>query len=587
MIEINEYNVLLLNPIVLNEGRSKSDAFQLGLTYLATHLKQNDIQVNIIAGENLKRETRDFLSDKILNSKYLIGFYVTADNYNEVELVSLEMKKLYKDQCKIIVGGPESSVSYSKILKSNNAIDFACIGAGEETILALHHCLSANLPLDNIPNLAYLGEGAIKTTNLTRPPKNLDSYSIPDRSLYDSRYIDPFLISSSRGCASKCTFCYEGRISNISHHSVERIVDEMKYLHETFNTRYFVISDDTFTTFPSRVLSFCQKFKQSFNLGHGFRWYCEGKVSDIDRNPNMLSEMVQSGLIRLQIGIESGNQEILKAYGKRITLEQIYNTAILSNEAGLTSLYGNFIIGGADETYETFLETLSLAMRLMELAPGIFECTHTFFSPYNGTDIKENPENYNLVIVDPEFYTGSSISKVFATPMGMTENNVYELASIFTTHVEQKMLSLIPDLPAVKIKRQLKAMAIELSTKWGILLLRDAIFSQWVKLYRMGYSDEPQDNVHAIPSRTFPFNSISNSSLTFLIRNKKFNFSYLEIEIIKYSSGKLTVGQIVNIIHSSDSFKSYSRDELTLNVFKFLNKLANELLILYRTDYCE
>lgn len=577
--------VILLNPILLNEGRSVRDAFQLGLVYLSTFLEKNNVKSTIIAGESVLREVKLYIEERGSTVSFLIGFYVTADNINDVENISSRLKNCYADRCKIIIGGPEASVSYKNILSKNKNIDFACIGSGEETLLELYHSLLHKKTCERIPNLSYVSCGRIVGPVLNRPPKNLDFFPLPDRSLYDKRYIDTSLISSSRGCASKCTFCYEGRVSNISHHSIDRVIEEMKYLYREFGTKYFVLSDDTFTTFRSRVLNFTEKFKESFALDEGFRWYCEGKVSDIDRNPDMLHQMIQAGLIRLQIGIESGNQSVLESYGKRITLEQVYNTAKYAQNYQLVSLYGNFIIGGAHETHETFIESLSLALRLIDAAPGIFECTHTFFSPYNGTDIKDDPVKYDLSIIDGNFYTGSSISKVFAVPFGMTEEEVAELGNLFSKEIEKKMITIIPSLSVSVIKRQLKAMVIDLTTKWGLLLIRDSVFSQWIKLYKMGYSDLIANDESVIPVRLFNINTLKDGEFVWSIRNKKIMFSSLELDLIKYASGKLTVGKIIQVIAEKNGVSPCG--DLLVKAFNFYNQLAKEMLVLYRVDYSE
>lgn len=71
--------------------------------------------------------------------------------------------------------------------------------------------------------------------------------------------------------------------------------------------------------------------------------------------------MIDSGLGRLQIGIESGNEKILNCYNKSLSLDDIRETVQVCFEEGLLSLVGNFIIGGPFETLETLDKSLAFA----------------------------------------------------------------------------------------------------------------------------------------------------------------------------------------------------------------------------------
>lgn len=127
-------------------------------------------------------------------------------------------------------------------------------------------------------------------------------------------------------------------------------------------------------------------------------WTCEGHVARICHEPDLMKKMVESGLIAMQIGIESGSRKVLEAYNKNTTPEMIQKAVSICKQAGLITLEGNYIIGGAFETEETIHESIEHAKSLLEIGRGMIELSTVFFAPYCGTPITKNPEKFGITI---------------------------------------------------------------------------------------------------------------------------------------------------------------------------------------------
>jgi radical SAM superfamily enzyme YgiQ (UPF0313 family) len=207
-------------------------------------------------------------------------------------------------------------------------------------------------------------------------------------------------IVTSRGCGFRCTFCYESTNRKYRAHSPGRVIDEMLDLQEKYGTTYFAFVDDVFTQNPRRLQQICELLQRHFRPHQNLFWYCESRVDSLARHPDLVPMMKDAGLVRIQIGTESGSQEVIDAYKKEIKLEQIHAAVEQCARAQVLSVYTNFIIGGALETEHTFAETLKLAKTLLRVAPGRFECNTTYLSPYPMTDIERNPNNYGIEILD-------------------------------------------------------------------------------------------------------------------------------------------------------------------------------------------
>ncbi|WP_348980955.1 radical SAM protein [Desulfosporosinus sp. BG] len=153
-------------------------------------------------------------------------------------------------------------------------------------------------------------------------------------------------------------------------------------------------------------MEFCHGMKQLRQKYYNVRWFCEGRANFITKYPEIVPVMVEAGLIRIQIGIETGNQHILDAYNKNLRLEEIRETVRICAEADVLSIVGNFIVGGAHENWETVKNSRKFAEELLEIGKGRLELTTTIYTPYPGTPMNDHPEAFGLKMLDPDCETG-------------------------------------------------------------------------------------------------------------------------------------------------------------------------------------
>ncbi len=176
--------------------------------------------------------------------------------------------------------------------------------------------------------------------------------------------------------------------------SIENVIAEIESVRaENHSLRCVNIYDDTFTLSAERVSKFCAYMKNA-----GLKWTCEAHVLMLQRNPEMIHLMADSGLVAVQLGIESGSQRALEAYNKQITPEMIIDAVRECKSAGLHRVEGNYIIGGAFESEDTLAESISHAKKLITAGRGIIELNTVFFAPYHGTPITREPGHYGMCI---------------------------------------------------------------------------------------------------------------------------------------------------------------------------------------------
>lgn len=359
----------------------------------------------------------------------------------------------------------------------------------------------------------------------------------------------------------------------------------MKYLNSKFGTRYFSFVDDTFTTDRRKIYSLCEKIKETFVPKVEIGWYCEAKVSDICNDPHIVETMIDAGLIRMQFGSESGSQAVLNAYKKEITPDQVYKAVEIAMKAEIASLFTNYIIGGALETVESYKQTLNMAIDLMRMAPGVLECSYTYLSPYNGTDIRTNPDKYEVVILDGDFNTAPSDSYIFAHSKNIKKELLLEMGQEFQHTIHETMESLVPLLKMDTIRRHFIYSDLGMSTTWSNFLNKDPFFRKWGLNIRTGHeykaTIDRMDIIQFIPYRTFELEKIRNGELFWGVRSKRYSFDSYELFLIELASGKLTIHDIVEMSYLRfDS--QVTKVKITADIISFYNSLANEFLITFR-----
>ncbi len=105
-----------------------------------------------------------------------------------------------------------------------------------------------------------------------------------------------------------------------------------------------IVMDDTFTLGRERIEEFCRGMTE-LRKERDLVWYCECHVGRIRDFMDILPAMIDAGLIRLQIGIESGDQNVIDQYNKHVKIDDIVEFVTYAADCGLAQIATNFIVG--------------------------------------------------------------------------------------------------------------------------------------------------------------------------------------------------------------------------------------------------
>lgn len=287
---------------------------QLGQYYIAEYANRKGFNVKVKSYSSNDPIVQSISCLLETHNSRIIGFYVDSENLWVIRRISAALKQSRPDIF-IVIGGPQVTGDAELAMRRIPFADCGIIGEGEEPFTELLDCiLRDQTDISKIQGLAYKGsDGSINYTGLRKQTENLDKYPWPRRYEYalDEDIVFDQL-STGRGCIGKCAFCFEGnKKANILRlRSVENVLEEIDYLISHLPThKYLSFLDDTFILNKKRTEQICDHLIKKYKGSIG--WFCEGRVDILSRNLELLPMLKDAGCIRIQLGGESGNQDVL------------------------------------------------------------------------------------------------------------------------------------------------------------------------------------------------------------------------------------------------------------------------------------
>jgi len=353
-----------------------------------------------------------------------VGLYCDFENRPVVESFSKYVKENFR--IPVLAGGPQAFALGRDFILSSGC-DAVVRGEGEYTLLELlEYFIHRKGNLTDIAGITFLNDlGELISTQDRDLIEDLDSLPFQKISHSLTEHKKNFAVMTGRGCPFNCSFCYQSGIKKrVRLRSVSHVMGELRGLfEENPHVPYVWFADDTFTLNPGRIDEFCKELS-FLRKERDFVWFCDGHPSLLVRWPHMIKQMVDAGLVRMQIGIESGSEKVIDSYKKETSLEQIEEVINLARESGLPQICGNIIIGGAFESLKTLEETREYVNKLLTMAPGILDISLTIFTPFPGTTITTCPSQFGMTILDPH-----GLTSVGDYPVAVTDElDLHEIA---------------------------------------------------------------------------------------------------------------------------------------------------------------
>ncbi len=340
--------ILLVNPptthIVKSGVSSFIDSFvkesampPLGLMYLAAYVErctEHEVKIcDMNIGDNLFTELADYKPD-------VVGVTVTTLTLYDALLVAQYCKE-WNHNVVTVIGGPHCSI-YPQETASFPEIDYVVQGEGE------------------LPFLRVLNGVAGK---ILEPEiiENIDLKPFPARHLIDITKYHSVLNKkpvtsciTSSGCPYNCSFCYQPHWGHkVRMRSAKSVVDEMELIAK-LGIGEIEIMDDTFTANRQRVIDICKQLiyvKPDWSVDFNIRT----RVDRVDLE--MLYMLRKAGCKRINYGVESFADDVLRTLRKGFTYEQAFDAIEWTKRVGI-EVQAYLMLGSPDENPDQMMLTI-------------------------------------------------------------------------------------------------------------------------------------------------------------------------------------------------------------------------------------
>jgi len=294
-------------------------------------------------------------------------------------------------------------------------VDFVVVGDGEYVFCELFECLRDGKSYEDLRGIAYkdLNEqvvsnaGYVETTHLEKTNsvkyvrkngaadviRDLDSlpelpYHLVDFDSYkvfdDPKGRKSATLNTSRGCPFRCKFCSDPVINAGAWRGVsaERLLQKVDNLYTNHGVELIYFQDDYF---PGSRKRFVQILEGLAKYEGKIGWTTLGVRADTitkltDQELDLLKD---SGCQSLEVGIESGNERVIKYLNKAETLDEMRQANKMLARLDIVVKY-TLIVGFPSETDEEMMDTVKFALELERDNPNAY-CLIFNFLPIIGT----------------------------------------------------------------------------------------------------------------------------------------------------------------------------------------------------------
>ncbi|MCX8129439.1 MAG: PhpK family radical SAM P-methyltransferase [Clostridia bacterium] len=364
----------------------------MAVHYLMTYLRNRNITVEPVNNYNFEKER---LKNLLKNSSPMI---VGVSSTCIVEAAPIREVVDYirenNPNAKIVVGGPFiNSINYeygekqqNYLLQRMGADIFIHERQGEKTLYQLCQELKKEKPdLTEVPNIIFKsGNDIIRTKKI---PENicLDDEPVKTLTFYENHIKPPAYVRTALSCSLNCAFCryplLGGELMQMSPESIEKNLDYISSL----GVKYLVFIDDSFNVPLDR---FKNLLRLMIKNEYHFKWFSFFRISHSDEETYDLME--QSGCGGVLLGVESGNNTILKNMDKKVTKEQLYWGIQQLTKHNIIS-YASCMVGFPGETIETAQETIRF---IDEAKPTFYDLQSWFYE--RAVPIEKEKDYYKL-----------------------------------------------------------------------------------------------------------------------------------------------------------------------------------------------
>lgn len=297
----------------------------------------------------------------------------------------------------IIYGGVFPTYHWHEILTDEPQIDIIVRGEGEQTTPRLIHALATQMPLHDIPGLAFRHAGQPFATPPAPLIRNLDACRVGWELIDPARYSywgdrRAVVVQFSRGCTHACNYCGQRPFwTQWRHRDPRTFAAELAWLHRTHGVEVINFADENPTASRPAWLAFLQAL-----IAENVPLILVGstRADDIVRDADILHLYKKAGVARFLLGIESYDEQTLHKIGKNATAATDRLAIQFLRQHGILSM-ATYVVGFEEETDRDYLRGLK---QLLAYDPDQIQMLYV--TPHRWTPYFRTAANRRVVQTD-------------------------------------------------------------------------------------------------------------------------------------------------------------------------------------------
>lgn len=350
-----------------------------------------------IAEYTINQPLDQILMDLYKRKPEVLCFSCYLWNIEYVEQLITELGKIMP-QTDIWLGGPEVSYHASHMLEQFPQVYGIMRGEGEETFLELaefYHNNSGKKPeqcekvqrLKEIVGITFRdGEEIIETADRNVMDLSKVPFVYEDLDVFKNKII---YYESSRGCPFSCSYCLSSIDKCLRFRDLELVKKELQFFidHEIPQVKFV---DRTFNCKHSHSMEIWSYIKEHDKGKTNFHFEVAADLLN-DEELNLISTM-RPGLIQLEIGVQSTNEQTIKEIHRTMKFSQVTEVVNRVHAAKNIHQHLDLIAGLPFEDYNSFHKSFCdvYALRPEQLQLG-------FLKVLKGSYMEEKTKDYELL----------------------------------------------------------------------------------------------------------------------------------------------------------------------------------------------
>ena len=378
-----QYDVVLIEPPnkYVVERYDQPTYPAIGVGYIGNYLEQSIGVTPAIYDAKLARKTiEQTIEDVVALKPKIVGLSAMTHIVKIAAHISFEIKKQLPETITVL-GGFHATFLPEQTLQEFPTFDYLSVGEGEMAWSKFANAiLNNNGSSKNIKGMWYEKNGKVENMGRGEIPKTLDELGEPGWHLFDQeiihKYANDIPIIGMRGCPFSCNFCSRPYGQLVRLRTPKLIVDEIEKNQKRYNINYFDFWDETFTINKPHTQALCKEIiKRKLNI----EYFCQTHANTFDFETAKI--MKESGCNYAGLGVESGNDEILKKMNKGAKKVNILAARKILKDVNIRTCCF-MIFGHPNETIKTIFDSIRFAAKVNceQTAIGIMV-------PYPGTEI--------------------------------------------------------------------------------------------------------------------------------------------------------------------------------------------------------